>query len=275
MRRQALVLTRPQRAPSANGKSAAGKNAAASAPRYRQIAEDLLRDIEAGKLAVGNLLLPEEELSRILKVSRGTVRQSLALLERQGVILRRQRMGTKVLARFPGRGVVSADQLLEDWARYGIEYPLKITSMTHRRLPPELSKGGREPTVKWLHIVGLRYPVGSRVPVAYCQVYVNPKYRRIEEDISSAPIPIFAHVERRYGRVIESVQMNVSARALPDDMAEALGAQPGQAALDVRRFFLDAERNVVTIATNTHPAERYTYSIEIPRQSAPEALATG
>jgi GntR family transcriptional regulator len=266
MRRQALTLTRPQPAPSAKSKKPPSKKAAGSGPRYRQIADELLRDIESGKLPVGTLLLPEEKLSRVLKVSRGTMRQSLALLEDQGVILRRQRTGTQVLARFPGRGVVNADQLLEDWARYGIEYPLKITSITHRGLPPEFLDGGSEQSAKWLHIVGLRYPVGSRVPVAYCQVYVNPKYRRIEEDISSAPIPVFAHVERRYGRVIESVQMNVSARELPNEIAVALGARPGQAALEVKRFFLDSERNVVTIATNTHPAERYTYSIEIPRQ---------
>ena len=93
MRRQALVGRK-------NG-AKGGKG-----PRYRQIADGLLKDIASGKLAVGNLLLPEEDLSRIFKVSRGTLRQSLALLEDQGVILRRQRAGTKVLARFPGRGVL-------------------------------------------------------------------------------------------------------------------------------------------------------------------------
>src|SRR5207237_3153037 len=131
MRPQALV-----------GKKNGAKGA--KGPRYRQIADGLLKDIASGKLAVGNLLLPEEDLSRIFKVSRGTLRQSLALLEDQGVILRRQRAGTKVLARFPGRGVVSGEQLLEDWARYGIEYPLKITDITHRRPPAELVKGERE-----------------------------------------------------------------------------------------------------------------------------------
>ena len=240
-------------------------------PRYRQIADELLRDIEAGRLAVGKLLRPEEELSRMFKVSRGTIRQSLALLEDQGVILRRQRTGTQVLARFPGRGVVNGEQLLEDWARYGIEYPLKITSITHRRPPADLVGGEGNGAAKWLHIVGLRYPVGSRVPAAYCQVYISPKYQQIEQDISAAPIPMFAHVERRYGRVIETVQMNVSARELSEQMAVALGARAGQAALEITRFFLDAGRNIVSIATNTHPSERYAYSIEIPRQGASDA----
>jgi DNA-binding GntR family transcriptional regulator len=87
-------------------------------------------------------------------------------------------------------------------------------------------------------------------------------------DISSTPIPMFAHIERRYGRVIETVQMKVSAQQLSKEMAIALGAQAGQAALVVRRFFLDAHHNTVSIATNVHPSERYSYNIEIPRQAA-------
>jgi GntR family transcriptional regulator len=268
MNRHALIVTRPERASSVKRRQPTGKKNNATGPRYRRIADDLLRDIESGKLAVGNILLPEEELSRIFKVSRGTMRQSLEVLEEQGVILRRQRIGTKVLARFPGRGVVSAEQLLEDWARYGIEYPLKIRSLSHKRLPVELFRGRGENSAKWLCVVGLRYPIRSRVPISYCQAYINPRYAAIKEDISSAPIPIFAHIERRFGRVIESVQMNVSARQLRKDMAEALGAISGQAALEVTRFFIDTNRQVVSVATNTHPADRYTYSIEVPRQPA-------
>ncbi|MCW5751371.1 MAG: GntR family transcriptional regulator [Anaerolineales bacterium] len=267
-----MNLTRPPKAPTRS--RVAGKKKGAGL-RYRQIADDLLRDIESGKLAVGNLLHSEEDLSRIFGVSRGTMRQSLALLEQLGVILRRRRSGTTVLARFPGRGVVSGEQLLEDWARYGIEYPLKITSIKHQQPPVALVKGEREARLKWLHIVGLRYPVGSRVPIAYCQVYIHPKYQKIEKDISPAPIPMFAHIERRYGRVIETVQMHVCARQLTKEMAAALGARAGEPGLEIQRFFLDAQRNVVSIATNTHPSERYAYNIEIPRQPDFKALGAG
>ncbi len=134
MKRQSVVASRPSRGRPASRKKSGNL-------RYRQIADDLLRDIESGKLAVGNMLHPEEDLSRIFKVSRGTLRQSLALLEELGVFLRRKRAGTTVLARFPGRGVVSGEQLLEDWARYGIDYPLKITSIT-----PGQAKQQKSPT---------------------------------------------------------------------------------------------------------------------------------
>ena len=241
----------------------------AAQPRYREIADKLLRDIGSGALAVGNVLEPEQELSLKFRVSRGTIRQSLALLEEQGVILRRQRSGTKILSRFPGKGLVSGEQLLEDWARYGIEYPLRVSSVSRRELPSDLFKGEDRASGKWLCVVGLRYPIGSRVPISYCESFIHPEFSEIEQDLSHTPIPMFAHVERRYGRVIESVQVQLRAMGLPREMAQPLGAEAGQPALQLIRLFMDARNRVVTVGINTHPAERYTYNIEIPRQPAP------
>lgn len=249
-------------------KSKQPRKGRASQPRYLEIADKLLKDIESGALAVGNVLEPEQDLSLKFKVSRGTIRQSLALLEEQGVILRRQRSGTKILSRFPGKGLVSGEQLLEDWARYGIEYPLRVSAVSRRELPSDLFKGEDRASGKWLCVVGLRYPIGSRVPISYCESFIHPDYSEIEQDLSPTPIPMFAHVERRYGRVIESVQVQLRAMGLPAVMAKPLGAEAGQPALQLIRLFMDARNRVVTVGINTHPAERYTYNIEIPRQPA-------
>jgi DNA-binding GntR family transcriptional regulator len=40
-------------------------------------------------------------------------------------------------------------------------------------------------------------------------------------------------------------------------------AIPGSPALQVIRYFMDARRQIVEIAMNTHPADHYTYCIEI------------
>ena len=50
-------------------------------PRYRTIADQLLSDIQSGELGVGDVLEPEEDLGAKFNASRGTIRQSLALLE--------------------------------------------------------------------------------------------------------------------------------------------------------------------------------------------------
>jgi DNA-binding GntR family transcriptional regulator len=240
-------------------------------PRYRTIADRLLNDIQSGELGVGDVLEPEEELGAKFNASRGTIRQSLALLEKVGVIERKQRSGTRILTRFPGRGVVKAEQLLEDWARYGIDYPLVLSSISRRELPEELAKGADQIGGRWLCFVGLRYPIGSRIPIAHFQSYLHPQYADIEQSLTPRPVPLFARIEQRYGRVIESVQVQLRAISLLPEMAKVLGCTAGEPALQLRRIYLNARRQVVSIALNTHPADRYTYNVEIPRQPDPNA----
>lgn len=65
-----------------------------SIPLYIQIAEGLIGQIETGELAPGAQLPPERELSERLGVNRMTLRRALRVLEAQGLILRRQGVGT-------------------------------------------------------------------------------------------------------------------------------------------------------------------------------------
>ena len=69
--------------------------------RHQILADALLEDIASGRYRVGGKLPTEAELCEIHQLSRGTVRQALAHLESLGMILRRARAGTTVLAREP------------------------------------------------------------------------------------------------------------------------------------------------------------------------------
>lgn len=65
-------------------------------PLYFQIAEDLKRQIEDGRLRPGNRLDNELELTKKLGVSRPTVRQAVQRLVEQGLVVRRRGVGTVV-----------------------------------------------------------------------------------------------------------------------------------------------------------------------------------
>ncbi len=70
-----------------------------SIPLARQVAQEILAGIEAGKLARDNGILPSEaELSQRFDVSRATIREALAQLEHRGVVMRRHGVGTFVTA---------------------------------------------------------------------------------------------------------------------------------------------------------------------------------
>ena len=64
--------------------------------KYQAVAQSLRRDIAAGIFQDGQTLLTEEELKRKFSVSRQTIRQAIALLEADGLVVRRRGSGTYV-----------------------------------------------------------------------------------------------------------------------------------------------------------------------------------
>src|SRR5579859_1091595 len=72
-------------------------NGRGAGPLSVVVADRLRRAVAAGAYPVGSQLPPEPALSAALGVSRTTLRDALARLEREGLIRRRQRLGTTVL----------------------------------------------------------------------------------------------------------------------------------------------------------------------------------
>ena len=63
---------------------------------YQEIAEQIMRLIEAGKLKHGDQLPPERRLAEIFQVSRHPVREAIRTLEEQKVLVSRVGSGTFV-----------------------------------------------------------------------------------------------------------------------------------------------------------------------------------
>jgi len=74
---------------------------APSRPRYVQIEESLHALLETGGYRPGDKLPPEPELAQQLGVSRATLREALRSFEQQGIINRKQGVGTFVNLRPP------------------------------------------------------------------------------------------------------------------------------------------------------------------------------
>ena len=63
-------------------------------PKYQTVAATLRREIAEGVFSEGQLLMTEEELKGRFGVSRQTVRQAIAMLEDDGLVVRRRGSGT-------------------------------------------------------------------------------------------------------------------------------------------------------------------------------------
>ena len=70
-------------------------------PLYEQVKEQVMHLILDGTWPEGHILPAETELARQFGVSYGTARQALQILTKQGVLLRKPRIGTVVTGRTP------------------------------------------------------------------------------------------------------------------------------------------------------------------------------
>lgn len=73
----------------------------ATTPLYEQVKDRVMQLILDGTWPEGHILPAETELARQLGVSYGTARQALQILTKQGVLLRKPRIGTVVTGRTP------------------------------------------------------------------------------------------------------------------------------------------------------------------------------
>lgn len=76
-----------------------GRPAERGVPAYRELAEKLRADIEAGVYSVGRKMPTESVLQSVHNVSRHTVREALQILLSDGLIYRVQGSGTYVSGR--------------------------------------------------------------------------------------------------------------------------------------------------------------------------------
>ncbi|MEV4807935.1 GntR family transcriptional regulator [Nonomuraea sp. NPDC049421] len=99
---EGLLVTVPSK-----GRVAAGEDTAVPY-RYQVVAALLREQIERGDLAPGAALPSEAKLQRELTISRNTVRQAMAVLEREGLIVTEQGRG-RFVRHEPPTGKTSQD----------------------------------------------------------------------------------------------------------------------------------------------------------------------
>lgn len=95
-------------------------DAGSGVPIYRQLVEQVRREVMLGRLTAGDQLPPLREVVDALAINPNTVVKAYAELEHEGLVVRRQGMGTFVTAA-PLAGVLVAPAAVRDsllrWVR--------------------------------------------------------------------------------------------------------------------------------------------------------------
>ncbi|WP_061138786.1 GntR family transcriptional regulator [Caballeronia fortuita] len=230
-------------------------------PRYMQLAQTLVNEIQSGRYPVGSTIPTEFELCEQFGASRSTVREAVKQLVQLGMVVRQPGVGTTVKALKAEGAYRQVMQQLSDLQRYTADTVLQILSTRTEALDDpaicDMLRANAGET--WLHVTSIRRSQGSPDPICHTDAYIHPAFRSLRIDEGELHTPLFTMIERQFGEQIAEVQQEIRAVALSARIAKLVNAKPQSPALWVCRRYLNRRGDVVEGAINIHPADRYTY----------------
>ena len=218
---------------------------------HQALALEILAAIDAGTYVVGDRLPPEAQLAAEHGVARETMRKSLHHLERLGMIDRRPRTGTTVIASRPVGGYQPVAQTGADVLALAEGTRLLAPETGELRLDAETARRiGARPRSKWHVLRGARVVRGTKQPICFSEHFLRG-------DLEPGPMFHGALPDPDYPAQFR-VEQTIAADLLMEEMAVALDAEAGAPALVISRHNFDPRGRLVNVGIHTHPADRYT-----------------
>ncbi|HYC45608.1 MAG TPA: GntR family transcriptional regulator [Burkholderiales bacterium] len=235
-------------------------------PRYLQIARDLRAAIAEGRYPLGAQLPTEHELCEKLGVSRFTIREAIRVLASAGLIRRKPRAGTIVVALPDDSRYTHSVGSLQDLTQYAQETTLDYMYVGRIGLSRAQARSMHaKPGDEWIYAVALRREARDAAPLGVSRLFLNPAFKGIERVLRGSRGPVYSMIERDFGVRIERVEQVIAGIALDELDAENLGVAAGTPGLAITRSYFDDAGRVVEFVENVHPADRFTYRLQLTR----------
>jgi GntR family transcriptional regulator len=237
--------------------------ASAEAPRYRQVADALQRQIAAGEMGPHDRLSSEREIADRFGLSRMTARQAVELLVRRGVVYRRPGSGTFVA---PPRVVHSLQRLAgfsEQMRLQGIRPGGRVLEMRAAADPgaaARLALGLGDGQAAWM-VRRLRY--GNDEPLLLETFWVP---RAVCPDLDAddlAEQSLYAVMRTRYGIEPDTAETSLEPAALDAADARHLTVRPGSPAILVVRTTRDRSGRAIEFARDLYRGDRARFDLTL------------
>ena len=234
----------------------------ARVPRYSQIAEALRRQILDGALAPGTRLDNQRRLARQFGVTLMTLRQALAVLERQRLIARRHGLGTFVAAPSFDYDILQLRRLAQDLSALGEPVATRFVSSRFARADRRLAEAlaldgrGRVLVLERLRLLD-QHPIGlqrSFLPAAMGEEVVKA-------DLTVTPLHQI--LEFKLGVPIAHARETISTIRLGRREARELGCRSGLPAFFSERTSYAADRTPVVFDRVFIPGDRFRITREL------------
>jgi GntR family transcriptional regulator len=220
-------------------------------PAHAQIEEWLEGAIAGGRLAPGDRLPPERELAGKLRVSRMTLRQALASLERRGLLARRVGREGGTFVDEPKLELAGLSALSDQLRGLGLAAGARVLSAQERAATPaEAAVLGHDAVFEIR-----RVRLADGVPLALERnVFPADAFPGLLE----APLDgsLYALMRERYGeapvRAVERLEPTLARL----EEAEALGVAPGQPLMLVERIAYGSSGRALELSHDVFRGDR-------------------
>ena len=226
--------------------------------RTQAIAAELSAEIGKGRYSVGSRFPTEPELCVRFGVGRHTIRESLKLLTEQGLVGRRRKTGTFVLATSPVSPYVHSLRDLRGLLDFAETTMLHVKHVGKVSPSTSLLAGIDDvPEGRWLRIAGIRMVRGEDAPLCWSEIVIPERFSPPREQIIASPMAIYEEVMAYNAFRLEYVEQEVTASLVPAAMMPLFGIQGDAAALLVKRRYVAHTGETFEVSHNLYPAARY------------------
>ena len=220
-----------------------------------------MEGILSGRYPVGSVLPGETEVASMFEVSRHTARDAMRILETAGMISRRRRIGSMVIA---GELPMRYNQRIEsinDLLQYSNASRLKVLEAAEVTLDAAAAGALRlKPGAACMRLIGIRYQRHDNRPFAYSEILFPVAGKATRERMRD---PVFA--ARELARKVDTphldcIEQTLVAEVASPKLARILKMKTGSALLKSMRVYLGVGGKVAATSTTWHAGDLFSYS---------------
>ena len=227
-------------------------------PLYVQAYDWLLALIQEEGLRPGDQLPSEAQLAGQLGISRTTLREALHLLVEEGVIVRRQGLGTFVAATHHlESGLERLESVMALAARQGMEArveALVVESVEADRVLAERLEIDLGVPLTWVH----RTILVEDCPVAYMEDFVPTHWLALEDAFAGSVLDLLC---QRHSPHIQEALADITAIRADSSLARRLGVPSGAAVLLLEETLFDADGTPIGFSRNYFVPDRFRFHV--------------
>ncbi len=232
--------------------------------RHEQISDWLRQQIQEGGFAPDAQIPSESRLTERFDVSRITVRRALQTLENEGLIYRRQGLGSFVKDNRVRQGLVRLTDFVEDMAQAGLEASSHVLHFAPEAASPEVAKALEvDEGQRVMRLDRLRLAGGE--PIAFDQTWLPVFYAGLLEGHDLEHDTIYRILERDYDVPVERGRYRIEAVNAGAEAARLLEVARGRALLLIERISLTHGDRRVYFQRRYYRSDRVAYELELAR----------